>query len=75
MYATDYGGCQSISWEHGFLDTAVYFFKESSRELDYFTGEVEVVPRKSVTYHICPVCFEQKLEPWLKENGAVPTIE
>ncbi len=24
-------------------------------------------------YHICPTCFETKLEPWLKAQGAKPT--
>jgi len=24
-------------------------------------------------YHLCPECFETRLEPWLKEQGATPT--
>lgn len=26
-------------------------------------------------YHICPKCFREKLEPWLKSQGAEPTEE
>jgi len=25
-------------------------------------------------YHVCPKCFVEKLEPWLKSQGAQPTI-
>ncbi len=26
-------------------------------------------------YHICPMCFQNRLEPWLQEQGARPTIK
>lgn len=29
---------------------------------------------KTTSFDICPACFEDKLIPWLKEQGAEPTI-
>lgn len=26
-------------------------------------------------YHVCPECWEQKLEPWLRSQGAHPTTK
>ena len=26
-------------------------------------------------YHVCPECFKNKLEPWLKAQGAEPTVD
>jgi hypothetical protein len=27
-----------------------------------------------ITFHLCPACFKSKLVPWLKSQGAQPTI-
>lgn len=26
-------------------------------------------------YHVCPICFTSRLEPWLRQQGANPTTE
>lgn len=31
--------------------------------------------RQTRAYHVCPICFVEKLEPWLREQGATPTTD
>ena len=57
-----------INWEppHGDVaKTGVYIGKGYSYP--------ESTNIKYRDYHICPTCFETKLEPWLKQQGATFT--
>lgn len=65
MADTDSDG---INWEHPHGDvakTGVYFAK------GYSYPEGTNIEYRD--YHVCPECFEKKLEPWLKEQGATFT--
>lgn len=60
-----------VEWEHagyaGDFSRSIVSF-----ESGFSCPEDRIAKRRS--YHICPTCFEQRLEPWLKSNGAEPTV-
>ncbi len=62
--------CDSIDWATSYgdaLKTGVFL------ATGYGYGDCGNI--NSRVYHVCPECFEKKLEPWLKEQGATFTTK
>lgn len=63
----------------GGIDWNTYTLDSSVQQTGVWIGlRDEYAERRDVDYyqyHICPKCFQEKLEPWLKEQGAQPTKE
>lgn len=64
----NYDGDDSIDWGNGPYDIDSTMVSHGKGMKCRDGGDMEYRE-----YHICPKCFADELEPWLKSKGAKPT--